>query len=170
MIISNCDGVGSYWESSEVASGGLGLISSWDGKIGLALKSWQGNQSLSQVEWELRVLLSCGRKLKVPLEEQESQDSSRVEVGNCVSSRNAAGVSVHFLNCSGNLGFLSSCGWHLRFPPELPQGTQSTSRSAAGTQCSSGVAVQNAGFHSSHGGELRVLLELGWYSSVPRDL
>ena len=47
-----------------------------------------------------------------------------------------------------------------RFPLELTQGSQSSSRSAVGSGDSSEVAACDAGFHWSHGRELRVL-ELG---------
>ena len=50
------------------------------------------------------------------------------------------------------------------FPLELPQGTQRSSQSAVGNQCSSGIAEQDAGFHWSRGGEIGVLLEFGCYS------
>ena len=51
-----------------------------------------------------------------------------------------------------------------RFPRELPQGTEISSRCAARNQSSSGFAAQDAGFHWIHGTEVRVLLKFGWYS------
>ena len=46
----------------------------------------------------------------------------------------------------------------------MPQGTEISSPSAARNQCSSGFVAWGAGLHWSPGGEVGVLLELGWYS------
>ena len=68
------------------------LLFSCEGEFRIALESLQRNQALFRAEVEFSVLLTCGRKLGFPLElwwdlgiplegQEESQDSSRVEVG-----------------------------------------------------------------------------------------
>ena len=50
------------------------------------------------------------------------------------------------------------------FPQEFPQGTESSTRSAARNQCSSGFASWDAGLPWSRGKEVGILFELRWYS------
>ena len=50
------------------------------------------------------------------------------------------------------------------FPREFPQGAESSTHSAVRNQCSSGFASWDAGLPWSHGEEVGVLLELGWYA------
>ena len=61
----------------------------------------------------------------------------------------------------GNVGFLSSSSGRLRVPVKLQQVTQSSSRVLVGSQGSSQVVAWDTEFHSSHGRELGVPLELG---------
>ena len=61
----------------------------------------------------------------------------------------------------GNVGFLSSSSGRLRVPVKLQQVTQSSARVLVGSQGSSQVVAWDTEFHSSHGGELGVPLELG---------
>ena len=57
-----------------------------------------------------------------------------------------------------------SCFGELGVPLELKEVTQSTSCVAVATLCSSQIAVLDSGFHSIHGGELGIPLDLRGYS------
>ena len=121
---SQCRGIRPYLRSRgnslsfPLAAGNSWFLSSCDGDLGIRL-AWQ----------------------------QESQDSLELRWGSRVSSQFAAGESGLLWSCSRNPGFFSSCCWKLRVPRELPQGTESSSRTAAKNQCSSEFAAQDAGFH-----------------------
>ena len=89
----------SLWWSSEfshVASGGLRLISSCKGELGVPLKLQHGNHIASWIEvGNSGFPLSCGRILRVSLElQQGTQSSSRVGGDTRGSFRSEVGNSV----------------------------------------------------------------------------
>ena len=56
------------WAFTRGSARESGLPSCCEGILGVPLEPLQGNQDLSQVEWELGVLFPCSRMLGVPLE------------------------------------------------------------------------------------------------------
>ena len=99
-----------WWssESSHVASGGLRLISSCNGELGVPLKLQHGNHIASWIEvGNSGFPLSCGRILRVSLElQQGTQSSFRVGVDTRGSFHSEVGNSV-FVSSWGDSEFLS---------------------------------------------------------------
>ena len=153
VLLSNCGGGVSSWESSLVASEGLWLILCFSGELGVLLElQWETWCSSRVKTGELGLLLSGIGKLGGPFETLQ---------GNRVSSGVAAWNSV-FRDAAGNTEFLSSCDGNLWVPLELRQGTQDSSHVTTRESGLIQMEVRKSGLFLSCGRKLRVSLWLRW--------
>ena len=143
------------WGSSRVVAGNSAFIYNCDGDLWAPLSCLKGVKFLSSFEREPGIALEVL---------QEKRASSCIE----------GGISW----------FVSSCGWRLEIPLQVPRRTQGASRVASGKsslhstcegerECS-GVTAGESGLNSLGRGNLKVFLELRqevWVpSSCHRDL